>query len=376
MLETDPTAANAKTQEENPIPPVSPPVTSEAKSPTDENPQSSNTSAAPVTSTTTDADGSEAEEGEISEEGEIPDDGLPPQEQPQEPVAPPVSVQKKRKREEWELTESEDEGGEEGKEEQEEEPETVKEQPQVPAKAAKKRKKTRKKKSNAKKDTTTTADAASSDPPSNICHYWSAHTCTNFSCPYSHDGPGGMAIDTRLTKLCRFHKSGTCKSGQFCPYSHDLKLEPCVYHHFRGGCGKGDTCGYSHDDLTVEQIKGLQHEQARWEEFIAKKVKEQEGRKAGGAGAGGEQQKDLREVVRRVYEEVGQRPSPLDELDREPSEVPSASTAFGHHTAAGYDTKPIPTSRAHPHPSTAAAASKPVAYNWNALKRDPAAPPR
>ncbi|KAI8923086.1 hypothetical protein BC831DRAFT_383218, partial [Entophlyctis helioformis] len=64
----------------------------------------------------------------------------------------------------------------------------------------------------------------------------------------------------RSKQVCRYFKSGSCLSGSQCPFSHNLKDSPCVFHHFKkekGGCRHGDACPYSHDPITEEQQRFL-----------------------------------------------------------------------------------------------------------------------
>ncbi|KAJ1912219.1 hypothetical protein H4219_005684 [Mycoemilia scoparia] len=46
--------------------------------------------------------------------------------------------------------------------------------------------------------------------------------------------------------VCKYFKSGSCGKGSLCPFSHNLKLEPCHFFYNRGHCLKGDACQFSH----------------------------------------------------------------------------------------------------------------------------------
>lgn len=83
------------------------------------------------------------------------------------------------------------------------------------------------------------------------CKSFSEGTCrAGNNCTYSH-------IDlNRSTELCRFVTRGSCVK-QNCPYSHDTKLFPCVYHHLYRKCNQGDKCQYSHEKLTPFMIEWL-----------------------------------------------------------------------------------------------------------------------
>ncbi|OAD04890.1 CCCH-type zinc finger transcription factor, partial [Mucor lusitanicus CBS 277.49] len=48
--------------------------------------------------------------------------------------------------------------------------------------------------------------------------------------------------------VCEFFKTGSCYKFDACPFSHDLKLEPCRFFHLNNNC-KEANCPYSHDPL-------------------------------------------------------------------------------------------------------------------------------
>ncbi len=74
------------------------------------------------------------------------------------------------------------------------------------------------------------------------------------------------AEDVRRMIVCKFFKSQSCNSGN-CPFSHDLKLEACVFWHLKGGCLKGQECPYSHSEITPLQKRALEIDQ---EKFLLK----------------------------------------------------------------------------------------------------------
>ncbi|KAI8922564.1 hypothetical protein DFJ77DRAFT_416181, partial [Powellomyces hirtus] len=97
------------------------------------------------------------------------------------------------------------------------------------------------------------------------CEFWAQGKCAaDTTCPFSHAGEGHA-----LQRLpCRFFKSGSCQRGAECIWSHDLKTEPCVFHHLKqakGGCKNGEACAFSHEPMTDQQRLVLEHEQERFE---------------------------------------------------------------------------------------------------------------
>ncbi|KAL1915727.1 uncharacterized protein VTP21DRAFT_6486 [Calcarisporiella thermophila] len=55
------------------------------------------------------------------------------------------------------------------------------------------------------------------------------------------------------TEICKFFRSYSCVKGESCPYSHDLKQEPCRFFHLKKYCEKGSSCRFSHDLLSDEE---------------------------------------------------------------------------------------------------------------------------
>ncbi|TPX56960.1 hypothetical protein PhCBS80983_g04162 [Powellomyces hirtus] len=100
------------------------------------------------------------------------------------------------------------------------------------------------------------------------CEFWAQGKCAaDTTCPFSHAGEGHA-----LQRLpCRFFKSGSCQRGAECIWSHDLKTEPCVFHHLKqakGGCKNGEACAFSHEPMTDQQRLVLEHEQERFEKRV------------------------------------------------------------------------------------------------------------
>ncbi len=69
--------------------------------------------------------------------------------------------------------------------------------------------------------------------------------------------PPAPRINGKIQELCRFFKSGSCHKGDMCNFSHDTKLDACVFFHWKGGCQKGDTCPFSHGPMTPSQYMKL-----------------------------------------------------------------------------------------------------------------------
>jgi len=55
-------------------------------------------------------------------------------------------------------------------------------------------------------------------------------------------------------ELWKFYKTGSCKKGDDCPYSHNLNLHPCKFIHATGTCKNGDKCEFSHNRLDHHEI--------------------------------------------------------------------------------------------------------------------------
>lgn len=119
----------------------------------------------------------------------------------------------------------------------------------------------------------------------NICFLW-----TKFRCPYGegckfvHEGEGGCATDTKTgdktkkkQKCFVFKKTGKCKLGDECQFSHDVTtakseaepteedgkctkvpkdkaLRDCINWKNKGKCRKGDKCPFRHDEAVRDKV--------------------------------------------------------------------------------------------------------------------------
>jgi len=67
----------------------------------------------------------------------------------------------------------------------------------------------------------------------------------------ARSGGKPASIVKRRDEICKFFRTGHCRRGDNCTFSHDLKSEACLY--FRAGnCTLGSACKYSHDPAVVQ----------------------------------------------------------------------------------------------------------------------------
>eukprot|EP00985_Skeletonema_marinoi_P003967 scaffold1738_cov198-Skeletonema_marinoi.AAC.10 len=117
----------------------------------------------------------------------------------------------------------------------------------------------------------------------NVCFLWKKFRCPYLdNCKFSHTGEGGCiekkddatASSSKKKQKCfAFKKSGTCKLGDDCPFSHDISkpaestkestTKPqakdksqtdCINWKNKGKCRKGDKCPYKHDESVREKV--------------------------------------------------------------------------------------------------------------------------
>jgi len=116
-----------------------------------------------------------------------------------------------------------------------------------------------------------------------ICFLWQQHRCPyGNECKFVHDGDGGF-LEKKVKKKQKcfaFKKSGKCKLGDECPYSHettgnktaeskgdvisegkgdknkkkDKSQTNCINWKNKGKCRKGDKCPYLHDESVREKV--------------------------------------------------------------------------------------------------------------------------
>jgi len=65
----------------------------------------------------------------------------------------------------------------------------------------------------------------------------------------------GIPTPIKKNEVCKYFKSSCCRKGDDCPFSHDLKKEPCRFFHLSGHCFQGENCKYSHEELSPEAIE-------------------------------------------------------------------------------------------------------------------------
>jgi len=89
--------------------------------------------------------------------------------------------------------------------------------------------------------------------PTKVCvHWFNRGWCLlGDKCGFLHEGP-----HRTHTEICKFYRSGVCRKGEDCPFSHDLSKEACKQILTNGFCKYGDRCHYSHD-LAFAQRQSL-----------------------------------------------------------------------------------------------------------------------
>ena len=117
-----------------------------------------------------------------------------------------------------------------------------------------------------------------------VCYLWKLGRCTHgASCKFAHTGEGSCApncnADAKVLsygermkkrKCFAFKKTGKCKAGDKCPYSHDFVckfagtvkvtdegkniLKHCINWKTKGKCRKGEQCPYLHDPALRDKV--------------------------------------------------------------------------------------------------------------------------
>jgi len=121
----------------------------------------------------------------------------------------------------------------------------------------------------------------------NICFLWNKHRCPyGDGCKFVHEGEGGCVADAKKDgshskkkqKCFTFKKSGKCKHGDECQFSHDIvtkkedgvkedvkedktndkkrdrSLKDCINWKNKGKCRKGDKCPFRHDESLRDKV--------------------------------------------------------------------------------------------------------------------------
>ena len=132
----------------------------------------------------------------------------------------------------------------------------------------------------------------------NICFLWKKHRCPyGDTCKFVHEGEGGCLVVDEASKKKKqkcfaFKKSGKCKLGDECPFSHDVavmstgtgsnkksdesaidtkandddgtkpskavskdkSLKDCINWKNKGKCRKGEKCPYRHDEAIRKKV--------------------------------------------------------------------------------------------------------------------------
>jgi len=145
-------------------------------------------------------------------------------------------------------------------------------------------------------DSNFATSSSSSGGNRNICFLWTKSRCPyGDGCKFVHEGPGGLltkvSSSKKKQKCFAFKKTGKCKMGDDCPYSHDIKSsmienkdickkvdddtkkkddkkkidksqKDCINWKNKGKCRKGDKCPFKHDEAVRNKVLAKKNKNA------------------------------------------------------------------------------------------------------------------